>query len=125
MPDHDSDYKQLFSHPRMVQELLRDWVPGPWTDADFSTLEHVNGSYVSETQKQRHDDRGWRLRMKDRWLWIYLILEFQSESDPWMALRMLVYVGLLAQDLSKRKEDLSEGKLPPILPLVLYNGRPV
>jgi hypothetical protein len=44
MPDHDSDYKQLFSHPRMVQELLCDWVPGSWTDADFSTLEHVNGS---------------------------------------------------------------------------------
>jgi hypothetical protein len=88
-------------------------VPGPWTDVDFSTLEHVNGSYVSETQKQRHDDRGWRLRMKDRWLWIYLILEYQSESDPWMALRMLVYVGLPAQDLIKNKEDLSEGKLPP------------
>jgi hypothetical protein len=38
-----------------------------------------------------------------------------------MALRMLVYVGLLSQDLVKRGE-LVEGKLPPILPLVLYNG---
>jgi hypothetical protein len=40
-----------------------------------------------------------------------------------MALRMLVYLGLLSQDLVKRG-DLSEGKLPPILPLVLYNGLP-
>lgn len=71
----------------------------------------------------RRDDMVWRLRLKERWLWVYLVLEFQSEPDPWMALRMLVYVGLLAQDLVKRGE-LAEGRLPPILPLVLYNGQP-
>jgi predicted transposase YdaD len=93
---HDSGYKLLFSHPEMVRDLLRDWVPGYWiTEADFSTLERINGSYVSEDQKQRHDDMVWRLRLKERWLWVYLVLEFQSEPDPWMALRLLVYVGLL------------------------------
>jgi predicted transposase/invertase (TIGR01784 family) len=121
---HDSDYKLLFSHPEMVRDLLRDWVPGVWVaDADFATLERVNGSYVAEDQKQRHDDMVWRLRLKDRWLWVYLVLEFQSEPDPWMALRMLVYVGLLSQDLVSRNQ-LADGKLPPILPLVLYNGLP-
>ncbi|MDR0564119.1 MAG: Rpn family recombination-promoting nuclease/putative transposase, partial [Azoarcus sp.] len=123
MPSHDCDYKQLFSHPRMVHELLRDWMPGEWVkEADFSTLEHINASYVAENQKQRHDDMVWRLRVGgDRWLWVYLLLEFQSEPETWMALRMLVYVGLLAQDLVKRGE-LAGGLLPPILPLVLYNG---
>lgn len=122
--DHDSGYKLLFAHPEMVRDLLRDWVPGEWIDeADFSTLERINGSYVADSQKQRHDDMVWRLRLKDRWLWVYLLLEFQSESDEWMALRMLVYLGLLAQDLVKRNE-LAEGRLPPILPLVLYNGLP-
>ncbi|MDR2113614.1 MAG: Rpn family recombination-promoting nuclease/putative transposase [Candidatus Accumulibacter sp.] len=121
---HDSDYKLFFAHPEMVRDLLRDWAPGDWIkEADFSTLEHVNGSYVSEDQKQRHSDMVWRLRLKDRWLWVYLLLEFQSEPDPWMALRMLVYLGLLSQDLIKRG-DLAAGKLPPILPLVLYNGLP-
>jgi predicted transposase YdaD len=121
---HDSDYKLLFSHPEMVRDLLRDWVAGEWiADADFATLERVNGSYVAEDQKQRHDDMVWRLRLKDRWLWVYLVLEFRSAPDPWMALRMLVYVGLLSQDLVSRNE-LVEGKLPPILPLVLYNGQP-
>jgi predicted transposase/invertase (TIGR01784 family) len=121
---HDSDYKLLFSHPEMVRDLLRDWVPGEWiAEADFSTLERVNGSYVSEDLKQRHDDMVWRLRLQDHWLWVYLVLEFQSEPDPWMALRLLVYLGLLSQDLVKRGE-LAKGKLPPILPLVLYNGLP-
>ena len=122
--DHDTGYKLLFAHPEMVRDLLIGYVPGEWiAGADFATLERINASYVSETLKQRHDDIVWRVRLKDRWLWVYLVLEFQSEPDPWMALRMLVYVGLLAQDLVKRG-DLADDKLPPILPLVLYNGLP-
>jgi hypothetical protein len=39
-----------------------------------------------------------------------------------MALRMMVYIGLLYQDLIKRGEVLDDGRLPPILPIVLYNG---
>ena len=33
----------------------------------------------------------------EQWVWVYLLLEFQSEPDPWMALRMMVYMGLLSQ----------------------------
>jgi hypothetical protein len=39
-----------------------------------------------------------------------------------MALRIMVYLGLLYQDLVKHQEVLRSGKLPPVLPLVLYNG---
>ncbi|MDR2111693.1 MAG: Rpn family recombination-promoting nuclease/putative transposase [Candidatus Accumulibacter sp.] len=54
---HDSDYKLLFAHPEMVRDLLRDGTPGAWlAEADFTTLEHINGSYVSEDRKQRHDE---------------------------------------------------------------------
>src|SRR5690554_3340838 len=122
--EHDTRYKLLFSHPEMVRDLLLGFVPGAWIkDADFSTLEHVNASYVSESERQRHDDMVWRLKVRDRWLWIYLVLEFQSEPDPWMAVRMMVYIGLLSQHLI-REGQLHQGKLPPILPIVLYNGLP-
>jgi hypothetical protein len=40
-----------------------------------------------------------------------------------MALRMMVYVGLLAQHLVKEGE-LQDGLLPQIMPIVLYNGAP-
>ena len=39
-----------------------------------------------------------------------------------MALRLRVYVGLLYQDLPRRKEISADGRLPPVLPLVLYHG---
>jgi hypothetical protein len=39
-----------------------------------------------------------------------------------MALRVLVYAGLLWQHLVTEKRRPPDGKLPPILPVVLYNG---
>ena len=63
----------------------------------------------------------WRLQVGPRWVWIYLLLEFQSQDDPWMAVRMMVYVGLLAQHLIKERQ-LEDGRLPALIPLVLYNG---
>ena len=90
---HDSGYKLLFAHPEMVRDLLLGYMPGEWLNqADFNTLERVNGSYVSESEKQRHDDMVWRLRVGDQWVWVYLLLEFQSEPDAWMAIRIMVYV---------------------------------
>jgi hypothetical protein len=54
---------------------------------------------------------------------VVVVLEFQSRPDPFMALRLWVYVGLLLQDLVRRGELAPERRLPPVLPLVLYNGR--
>jgi predicted transposase YdaD len=53
---------------------------------------------------------------------VMLFLEFQSTPDPWMALRMLVYVGLLWQQLVREQRLMPDGRLPPVLPVVLYHG---
>ncbi|GHT97999.1 transposase [Betaproteobacteria bacterium] len=124
---HDTSYKRLFSCPEVVSDLLRGYVPEQWLKgADYATLTQVNASYVSATNKQRHDDMVWRIEVGGHWLWIYLILEFQSAPDPWMAIRIMQYVSLLAEQLAKERprNELPEGRLPPILPIVLYNGRP-
>lgn len=120
--NHDGSYKQLFSHPEMVAELLRGYVREPWVDQlDFSTLEKVNGHYVSDDLRQRSDDVVWKIRLGPRWLYLYLLLEFQSEVDPFMAVRILTYIGLFYQDLIK--QGLVGKTLPPVLPIVVYNGR--
>jgi hypothetical protein len=122
--EHDSGYKSLFSHPEMVEDLLRGFVREDWVrDLDFSTLEKVPGNYVTPALSTRESDIVWRLRWNgDSLLYVYLLMEFQSTVDPSMALRMMVYLGLLYQDLLKRGETSPSGKLPPVLPLVLYNG---
>ena len=122
--DDDTSYKQLFAHPEMVRDLLLGFVPGTWVrQLDLASFERVSGSYVGDGGQQRHSDMVWKVRLSDEWIYIYLLLEFQSRSDPWMALRMQVYIGLLYQDLVKRRELPQPGKLPPVCPVVLYNGK--
>jgi hypothetical protein len=77
--NHDASYKLLFSHPEMVAELLRGYVKEPWVaDLDFASLEKVNASYVSEDLRQREDDVVWRVRLRPRWVCLYLLLEFMN-----------------------------------------------
>ena len=65
----------------------------------------------------------WRIRFHDdRWLYLVLLLEFQATVDPAMALRMLTYTALLYQRLDADGVLRDHGALPPVLPVVLYNG---
>jgi len=85
--EHDTGYKLLFAHPEMVRDLLIGFVPEPWVQTlDFSTLERVNASYVSEKGDARHEDMVWKVRFENHWLYVYLLLEFQAQPDRWMAL---------------------------------------
>jgi predicted transposase/invertase (TIGR01784 family) len=121
---HDGSYKLLFSHPEMVESLIRDFVPDEWVrELDFSTLERQNSSYVTDDLHERHNDILWRIKCRDTWLYIYLLIEFQSRVDPWMSVRIMTYIGLLYQDLIKSEHIKSGDRLPPVFPLVLYNGR--
>ncbi|MCV6588513.1 MAG: Rpn family recombination-promoting nuclease/putative transposase [Marinobacterium sp.] len=123
MASHDNSYKLLFSHPEMVRDLLTGFVKQDWvSQLDFSTLEKVSGSYISDELRDREDDIIWRVRWGDDWLYVYLLLEFQSSIDRYMAVRIMTYVGLLYQDLIRQRRFTPAGKLPPILPMVLYNG---
>ena len=119
MRPHDAAYKLLFSFPEMVRDLLAGFVPREWVEElDLSTLERWPGSHVSDDLRQRHQDRVWRVRLRDRWLYVLVLLEFQSAVDRTMAVRILAYTALLYQDLLRASSD----PLPPVLPIVLYDG---
>ena len=126
MADHDRGYKLLFSHPRMVEDLLRGFVRGDWVSRlDFTSLEPVSGDYVGDDLSERRSDLVWRLRWADgrRRGWLYLLLEFQSTPQPFMALRLVVYAGMLLQNLIRTGRLRASRGLPAVLAIVLYNGR--
>ena len=123
MADHDHSYKLLFSHAEMVRDLLEGFVKEPWLEQlDYGSLERVASSYVSDDLRERSDDVVWRVRWGAAWIYVYLLLEFQSTVERYMAVRLHTYVGLLYQDLIHSKQLGSAGLLPPVLAIVLYNG---
>ena len=123
MPDYDAGYKRLFSHPELVRDLLTGFVDEAWVaHLDLDSLERVDGSYVTDDLRSRESDIVWRARWGGRWLYVYLLIEFQSRPDRYMAVRMLGYLCLLYQDLIRGKQLPPDGRLPPVFPVVLYNG---
>ena len=121
----DAAYKRLFARPGMVRDLLRGFAARDWSGAlDFASLTPLPASYVSRDLQQRHGDLVWRVRFGgERWLYLVLLLEFQSGVDRAMAVRMLTYSGLLYQKLVGEGVLRERGVLPPVLPVVIYNGR--
>lgn len=121
-PKHDASYKSFFAVKRTVVDTLRgalgDLAPG----LDFSTLQRLPASFVTEHLGQRHADMLWRIQVAGHgWLYLLVLLEFQSTIDRRMALRMMDYTVRVLQGLDR--DDLGPAReLPFILPMVVYNG---
>lgn len=120
---HDHSYKLLFSEPEVITDLLQGFVHEPWVDQlDFSTLEKVSGSYISDDLRAREDDIIWKVKYGNGWIYVYLLIEFQSTIDKYMAVRLMSYIGLLYQDLIKSKSFSSTQLPPPFSPLFCIMG---
>ncbi|MBK1618605.1 transposase [Lamprobacter modestohalophilus] len=124
---HDTGYKELFSHPELVQQLIEGFAPPEIASLmDFTTLKNHSGNYITPLFEERFEDVVWSVQV--HWqgvterLFLYLLIEFQSTVDPTMPLRMLHYVACFYQHLLKTKVTTTAQGLPPILPIVLYNG---
>lgn len=124
IPWHDASYKSFFARRRTVADTLRGAVRELARHLDFSTLERLPASFVTERLGQRHADMLWRARtVRGGWLWMLVLIEFQSTIDRRMALRMTDYTVRILRGLSR--EDLGPGgEYPPVLPVVVYNGGP-
>ena len=83
---HDLGYKSLFAHLELVRDLVAGFTPFPWLEhIAASNFERVNPGYVSERFSERQDDIVWRVRVGNEYLYVYILLEFQSGVDRWMA----------------------------------------
>ena len=120
---HDTGYKFLFSHAELVRELLEVFAPPGVSELlDYSTLQRENGSFVTPAMKKREDDVVWSVELQGQRIYLYLLMEFQSTVDPAMPVRMLQYVAALYDHLLREKTIHAADGLPPVLPIVLYNG---
>lgn len=116
----DSAYKYLFSNKRIFHQLLTSFVPEEFVeDLSADDLHSVDKSFISEEFTKRESDLIYRVKRGDREVYIYILIEFQSTPDKTIAARILSYIMRLYETLLQTSRA---GKLPPIFPIVLYNG---
>ena len=130
--------KALFAHALPVEHLVRGFVAEridaerAWVEQlDFSTLERLPTEHIAPDLSARINDTVWRVRVRDAdaaeagaWLHVLVMVEFQSELDWFMALRIRTYADLLYASLWKDRRSRRSDRLPALLPVVLYTGAP-
>ncbi len=137
MPDQpkhgekDRVYKQFYSFAEVVEEvvveIVGESVGGDWVDdLDFGTVEQMPTEFVdAERETVRLVDMAWRVRFRDRPLWLVLLFEFQSKADKRMATRALLETALCYQSLAGSRVAGAEGEASAVLFVVVksFEGR--
>jgi predicted transposase YdaD len=119
---HDLFFRFTFGQPERAEAELRVALPAEVaTRVDWTSLRQEPGSVVDEELRETESDLLFSARLLGgRTVLFYVLLEHQSSVDRWMALRMLRYV---VRQLERWRQDHpGSGRLPVIVPLVLYHG---
>ncbi|MFZ4658082.1 MAG: Rpn family recombination-promoting nuclease/putative transposase [Caldilineaceae bacterium] len=119
---HDSGYKKLFSNRTIFQQLIETFITEAWVkELDFAKCETLDKSFVTDHYKETESDLIYKLKLRRKTVYIYILLEFQSKVDYFMGLRVLFYI--LSFYMDYRANHKRVKKLPAIFPIVLYNGK--
>ena len=124
---HDTGYKELFSYPEFVQQLIEGFAPAEIARLmDFSTLKSHNGNYITPLFEEKIEDVVWSVNVNwqgmTQEVYLYILLEFQSSVDRTMPVRLMHYAACFYSELLKQKVVTPGQGLPPVFPVVLYNG---
>ena len=130
MATSDPANKLIFSDDRTVADLLRGFVAAQWhRELDFDSLSKRSSEFIGEALARRIGDMAWTLEFaagepldNGGRPYLAVLLEFQSQVDWDMAWRVSEYAHLLHRELHRSGIYLGEGRMPPVLPVVVYNG---
>ena len=119
----DAAFKKLFSHPRMIEFLIRRHVPEWDGKIAYSTLERLPAELIDERLRRRYPDMMWRARTIDRTTDLVLLLELQGRPERHMVLRTTTYNVLAVQELIEHDKQLQRGERQlAVESLVLHHG---
>ncbi len=129
----DRAIRWLLESPDNVRGLLNTAAPGLADRFDVSKLRQEKCTFVQESLRKRETDCILRAPFRsgdgasERDVWIYILIEHQSDRDPWMAYRLLKNMFALWESETRAQEDCgvpaSERRLSAIVPIVLYTGQ--
>lgn len=119
---HDAYFKLLGASPAVAADIIRPLLdPAVAAAIDWSTLELAPNEITEQDGETHRADLVYKARFNDREAYILALAEHQSTPDPMMPWRVLVYmVGIWRYWLEHHPDAKT---LPPIIPIIIYNGR--
>ena len=120
--EYDPAFKRIFSYPDMIQELVR-FLSSELDELSLRHAQLIGTEHVSKQLKKRRQDLVWQVLRAADGTFVYLALEFQSTVDKFMPLRVNTYRSLLFEQLVRQHQLDPGGRLPDVIPIVIYNGK--
>ena len=120
---HDKLFRTVFADTEEAALFLREHLPAALSERlDWPSLALLETSFVDEALRESESDLLYTVQMKESEVraFLYLLFEHQSKPDPWMRFRLLKYMCRIWDESFKQHPEQSE--LPPILPVVFYQG---
>ncbi|MGL4335498.1 MAG: Rpn family recombination-promoting nuclease/putative transposase [Turicibacter sp.] len=124
---YDKSYKHLLSYPSTFQKLIASFIHEDWaSQIDVNSLETMNQSFILQDFEKIEADIVYTAKLNDCDVIFYVLLEMQSKPDFSMPIRLQGYMTEIWRYYLKTKTQKEvhrkSFKLPPIIPIVLYNG---
>jgi hypothetical protein len=128
----DRSIRSTLGDRQNLRSLIAEVLPNLVDRFDFERLEPVPNTFLLDDWRKRESDLLFRLPFRAAEelppALVCLLIEHQSEPDPWMPLRILVYAALYWERQWKGWEaerPRSAGfRLSPIVPIIFHSGSP-
>jgi predicted transposase YdaD len=89
---YDQAFKDLFSHPRMIKDLLEGFIKEDFIkNIDFSCIDTVKNTFIAPKYRKRETDLIIKLKINEQEAYIFAVIEFQSKPDRFIGLRIFIY----------------------------------
>jgi predicted transposase/invertase (TIGR01784 family) len=134
MPTHntiDNCFKRIFADHRLFADFLKDFIHIDILESvKPEDIEDLTERFLPLFQENRDADTVKRVRLKEHPLFVIAILEHESNVNHRSCFKMLQYICLVLDAWEKDAEKETPGssllkdfKYPPVLPMILYDGK--
>ncbi len=125
---HDKGYKRVLTKKKHFIHMLRKYVDATLGEQILEDeLELIDKEFIPKDFKEKEADIIYKAKLKGKEVIFYVLLELQSTVDYTMPFRLLMYMVELQKRIfmsveshTRKQKDF---KLPPIVPIILYNGQ--
>lgn len=110
---HDKFIRERLSQKENAINFLENYLPKDLIEIiDLSKIEMEKDSYITEELEEYFADLLYKVEIKGKESYIYVLFEHKSYEDKFVVLQLLEYMLKCWKEKKKNKE-----KLPVILPL--------
>ncbi len=121
---HDTFFRETMSHKEVAADFLVNYLPAKvLKHIRLNTLAITKDTFVDKKQAEHYSDLLYRVNLtNNRPGFVYFLFEHKSYPDRYVVLQLLRYLVEIWELFLKQNKKA--GKLPLIIPIVVYHGKP-